>query len=221
MTSASGSTQAMDAARRPAASWPGRGEIAVFCRETLWVTALWLLVYGGASWIASLHTYRVRLWTDVELAIPFVPAASAVYLSLLPMLWLAPLVLRSTIALKKLSKALTVAILVSAPGFILLPSLPAYPPHRANLEGSIFRFADAVNLQYNMCPSLHVAMAVVAAYTYALQSPLRAKYFWWLWAAAITVSTLLTHQHHIIDALAGAVVGWAFGAFANKNAWPR
>jgi membrane-associated phospholipid phosphatase len=211
----------MDTMQRPAASWPGRDEIAAFCRETFWVTALWLVVYGGASWIASLHTYRVRLWTDAELAIPFVPAASAVYLSLLPMLWLSSLVLRSTTELKKLSKAITIAILVSAPGFVLLPSVPAYPPHRADVEGSIFRFADAVNLQYNMCPSLHVAMAVAAAYTYAMQSPLRLKCFWWTWAAAITLSTLLTHQHHLIDALTGALVGWSCVAFANKNAWPR
>jgi membrane-associated phospholipid phosphatase len=207
----------MDAARRPAASWPGLAELAVFARETFWVSVLWLVVYGGSSWIASLHTYRVRLWTDAELAIPFLPAASAVYLSLLPMVWLSPLVLRSTSELKKLSKAITVAIVVSAPGFILLPSVPAYPPHRPDAEGSIFRFADAVNMQYNMCPSLHVAMAVAAAYIYAAQSPRRVKCFWWVWAAAISVSTLLTHQHHIIDALAGAAVGWSCGALVNKN----
>jgi len=220
-TASSGSLPVVDSMRRPAALCPGRVEIAAFCRETFWVTALWLVVYGGASWIASLHTYRVRLWTDAELAIPFIPAASGVYLSLLPMLWLSPLVLRSTMELKKLSKAITVAIFVSGPGFILLPSLPAYPPHRADAEGSIFRFADAVNLQYNMCPSLHVAMAVAAAYTYAFHSPQRVKCLWWLWAAAITVSTLLTHQHHIIDALAGGIVGWGCAAFTNKIAWPR
>jgi membrane-associated phospholipid phosphatase len=218
---ASGSSPVMDASRRPAASWPGREEIAVFCRETLWVTALWLVVYGGASWFASLHTYRVRLWTDAELAIPFVPAASAVYLSLLPMLWITPLVLPGTTELKKLSKAITLAILVSAPGFILLPSMPGYAAHTAGMEGAIFRFADVINLQYNMCPSLHVAMAVAAAYTYAWQSPLRAKCVWWLWAAAITLSTLLTHQHHIIDALSGALVGWGCGALSNKNAWQQ
>jgi membrane-associated phospholipid phosphatase len=218
---ASVSSPVINATGRSAASWPGRDEIAAFCRDTFWVTALWLVVYGGASWIASLHTYRVRLWTDAELAIPFVPAASAVYLSLLPMLWLSPLVLPGRFELKKLSKAITLAILVSAPGFIFIPSLPGYPLHSAGLEGVIFRFADVINLQYNMCPSLHVAMAVAAAYIYAVQSPLRLKCFWWLWATAITVSTLVTHQHHVIDALAGAGVGWACGALANKNAWPR
>jgi membrane-associated phospholipid phosphatase len=212
----------MDATRRPAASWPGRDEIALFCREVLRLTALWLAVYGGASWIASLHTYRVRLWTDAELAIPFIPAASAIYLSLLPMLWLSPLVIPGRIGLRKLSKAIAVAILISGPGFILLPSVPGYPPQNsAGVEGAIFRFADKLNLEYNMCPSLHVSMAVAAAYTYALHSPLRAKCFWWSWAAAIMVSTLLTHQHHVIDALAGAVVGWGCGALSNNNAWPR
>lgn len=221
MTRASGLSPVIDATPRPAVSWPGRDEIAMFCRETFWLTALWLVVYGGASWIASLHTYRVRLWTDAELAIPFVPAASAVYLSLLPMLWLSPLVLAGKTELKKLSRAITAAILVCGPGFILLPSLPGYPPHSAELEGAIFRFADVVNLEYNMCPSLHVAMAVAAAYTYALQSPLRLKCFWWLWAAAVMASTLLTHQHHVSDALAGAIAGWGCGALSIKNAWPR
>jgi membrane-associated phospholipid phosphatase len=99
--------------------------------------------------------------------------------------------------------------------------LPAYPPHSEGVEGAIFGFADIINLDHNMCPSLHVAMAVAAAYVYALHSTRPAKRFWWLWAAAIMVSTLLTHQHHVIDVLAGAVVGWGCASLSNKNAWPR
>jgi membrane-associated phospholipid phosphatase len=39
----------------------------------------------------------------------------------------------------------------------------------------------------------------------------------WLWAAAIAASTVLTHQHHIID----AVTGWALGVIAFTVTAPR
>jgi membrane-associated phospholipid phosphatase len=33
------------------------------------------------------------------------------------------------------------------------------------------------------------------------------KYFYWLWAAAIAVSTLFTHQHYVADVVTGGALG--------------
>src|SRR5262249_38304450 len=53
------------------------------------------LVYGGADWLTHQHRYRVRLHTNVELAVPLVPAAVVGYMSLYPLFWIAPFVLRT------------------------------------------------------------------------------------------------------------------------------
>jgi hypothetical protein len=138
------------------------------------------------------------------------------------MLWLSPFVLRDSADLRSFARSISMTILVCGIGFIFLPSEPAYPLQPATgLEGRVFHFADAINLRYNMCPSLHVAMAVAAACAYSLRSAAFKKTLWWIWTAAIAASTLLTHQHHLVDVVGGAVVGAVAARLQTKNAWPR
>jgi membrane-associated phospholipid phosphatase len=189
--------------RRP--NWP---HVLLFMRENTWVTCLWLLIYGGANWITSLHTHRVRLWSDAELAIPFIPAAAIIYLSLIPMLWLSLFVLHTRDELRSFAKSLGLMIVISGIGFLALPSKPAYPTR--SVEGqfaNVFHFADVANLQYNMLPSLHVAMAVGCAFAYSACAGLRWAALWWTWSVAIALSTLVTYQHHVVDVVTGAMLG--------------
>jgi hypothetical protein len=76
--------------------------------------------------------------------------------------------------------------------------------------GWLYRFADTVNLEYNMVPSLHVAFAVSCALSY---SRISWPWLWWSWAAAIALSTLLCHQHHLLDLVAGVVFAWLIDSF--------
>lgn len=187
---------------------PDRALLIAFLRESAWVTCIWLVVYGGASWITSLHQYRVRLWTDRELTIPLVPAAAVVYLSLFPLLWLAPWVLHTREQLRSFAKSLAWLIVLSGVGFLLLPSDRAYPPPvLTGFFGAIYAVADRLNLNFNYLPSLHVGMATVCAYTYGRAAPATSLVFW-LWAAAIAVSTLLMHEHYLIDVATGAALGY-------------
>jgi membrane-associated phospholipid phosphatase len=142
------------------------------------------------------------------LAIPFVAPAVVVYLSLFPMLWLAPFALPTRGELRTFARAIAWMIVVAGIGFLALPSEPAHSVARIDGPiGSVFRFADAINLRYNMLPSLHVAMAMGCAAFYSAHGRGRAKLFWWTWSAAIAVSTLLTHQHHVVDVVTGVALG--------------
>jgi membrane-associated phospholipid phosphatase len=179
-----------------------------FFREAAWVTFLWLIVYGGANWFTSLHTYRVRLWTRADLAIPFVPIAALVYLSVFPMLWLAPLVLRGRVALHSFAKSLGWLIVVSGIAFLLLPGEHVYPGHApTGLAGAIYRFADGLNMTHNFLPSLHVGMATTCAYAYGCALSRRKALVFWIWAAAIAASTLLIHDHYLADVVTGGLLG--------------
>jgi len=84
-----------------------------------------------------------------------------------------------------------------------IPLFPSTVIASANRWGTWLRLADFLNLDYDLIPSLHVAMFVTTAGAYACQSGGLGRVVLRLWAAAVVASTVLTHQHHLIDAVAG------------------
>jgi len=176
------------------------------------VLAWFLLVYGGCNWFTQQHDHRVRLHLDAELTLPLVPAMSLVYLSMNVLLWMAPFVLPSRRQLFALAMALAGTILAAAPFFLLFPAMDAFPTPDAealSIWALPFGLARAMALEHNFFPSLHIALTVVAAaaYTHGGRSRL-ARVVWWSWAGAIAVSTILTHQHYLVDVPAGVLLGW-------------
>ena len=188
--------------------WPNRALLRVFLWKATWVTSLWFVVYGGANWVTALHGYRVRLWTALDLSIPYVPWAAAIYLSVLPMLWMCPFVLHTREELRTFAKCLSWLIVISGVGFLILPGCDAHSPHIATgYSGLLANFADQLNLSYNYLPSLHVGLAVVCAYFYGRKNPRKLGRIWWIWATAIALSTLVTHQHYLVDVMARSTLG--------------
>lgn len=189
--------------------WPSRQCWLAFVHYGALLTILWIVIYGGANWVTSLHPYRFRLHFDAELYMPFHPAAAVVYLSLFPMLWLSPFVLQTEERLKSFAKALAWLFLLCGLGFLLLPSEEVRVHETAtNFFGQVFTFADWINLRYNYLPSLHVGMAVLCAYVYVDSAPPKLALLLWGWAAVISLSTLITHQHYVVDVLAGGALGY-------------
>ena len=208
---------------KPVFKIPDRSLRFAFLRYAAWLTCLWLVVYGGANWITGQHDYRVKIWVDLELAMPFWPRFAAVYLSLFPMLWLSPFVLHEEQTLRRFAAALGWLIVASGVGFLLVPASAAYDtPVVVGPSMAVFNLADQLNLDYNMLPSLHVGMSVLCAAAYSRQAGRTATFIFWAWALAICASTLVTHQHHLADVVTGAALGAVFGRFAgNGTATPE
>jgi hypothetical protein len=66
-----------------------------------------------------------------------------------------------------------------------------------------------MTLRYNMVPSLHVALSSVCLAAYATRGGGVVKLLLGVWGAAIVLSTLVTHQHHMIDVVTGLILAWA------------
>jgi membrane-associated phospholipid phosphatase len=190
--------------------WPGWGVLGyasvLGVAQTLW----FVLIYGGADYLTGLHSYRVRLHLDAELSIPFVPAASLGYVALYPLFCLAPFVLRTRRELNALARTLAVVTLTAGGFFLLIPGLPAFP-EPSDLGGweGLVRFTKRVALTYNFMPSLHVALTAVCALTYATHAGTVGKVVLGLWSAGVSVSTLLLHQHYLVDVVTGYGLAWA------------
>jgi membrane-associated phospholipid phosphatase len=125
-------------------------------------------------------------------------------------LFLTPPFVLDVSQLKVLGKQLVAATLVSGIVFLLLPAklgfIRAAP--ESFIYGPLFARIFAVDLPYNMVPSLHVIYSalIVFAVLEASRTPL-AKFFLEGWLILLCISTLLVHQHHLLDVITGLAVG--------------
>jgi membrane-associated phospholipid phosphatase len=199
--------------------WPGRDLLLHYLRLGAVVGAWFTLVYVGADWLTARHGWRVRVHLDLERHTPFVPAALLGYVSEYVLFALPPFVLGTRRDLDALAAALAAVILVAGVVFLLVPAAPAFPPpsERGVWEGPV-RFFKWLALPHNLVPSLHVALSVACVTVYARRAGLPGKMLLWLWAGVIAASTLLLHQHYLLDVLTGAALGWA-GARAVYDRW--
>jgi membrane-associated phospholipid phosphatase len=203
---------------------PSHTLFLTFLREAIGITCLWLIAYGGANWVTSLHGHRVEMRTKLDSAFPFTPAAAILYLSLFPMLWLSPFILTSPGQVRRFSRSLATIILISVIGFVFVPAEAIDAVTAASWPfNNLFQLADAINLTHNYFPSLHVGMAAVCAVFYCRSVRPVAAILYCFWAMLIALSTLLTRQHYVVDVVAGGVLGVCVAAplTANSPSWRR
>jgi membrane-associated phospholipid phosphatase len=194
-------------------AWPGWALLAQTLLLALPVTLWWVLIYHGANWLTEMRSYRVRVHLDAELAMPFVPPFILAYVSMDLVFVPAPFILRSRRELEALALSLAVVTAVAGISFLLWPAELAYPRRDPGAWSAIFAFARQIALPYNLVPSLHVAMSCIGLAAYATHCGTVGKALLGTWAAAIALSALLTHQHHLLDVVTGlilAVVGKRF-----------
>jgi membrane-associated phospholipid phosphatase len=201
----------------PFCAWPGWRHLGQACLLGLATGAWFEIIYGGADLVAAQHDYRVRLYFEAELAIPFVPAAVLLYMSLYLLFWAAPFILRSRRELTALAAALAGVTLFAGVCFLIFPAECIFPgTEEAGAWTGLVRFAKALALRYNLMPSLHVALSVVCIGVFAAQASRAGKVLLWTWALGICGSTLLLHQHYVLDVITGFALGlggvrWVYG----------
>lgn len=199
---------------------PSFAHIWLACKLGALVTCWFLIVYGGADWLTGRHTWRVPIAMPWEREIPYVPAAVVGYMSLYPLFMLAPFILKSSEELWRLARTLLNLITISGAAFVLLPAELAYEPRppAGDWQG-LMAFADLLNLRYNLAPSLHVGLSVACVAVYAKCAQRWQAGLFWAWALAIAASTLLIHEHHVVDVVSGWIlallcVRWSYGLCA-------
>lgn len=189
---------------------PVQTDLRARLKVCLLFAAFFCAVYGGTNLLTDLHQFRLPLHFDFELKAAFIPAFSILYVSLYLLMGMLPLVFRSWQELVPIAVTLMFGTLSAAICFILLPVEYAFthePP--TGVTGAIFRFADLVNLDHNMFPSLHVMYAWTSAIAIGMRYGLFARTLLLLWALGISVSTVLTHQHYLADVAGGFVLSVA------------
>jgi hypothetical protein len=189
----------------PFVAWPGWKHLGYAALLTAGVDILFAAVYFGADYITGLRAHHLHLFLPQELAIPLWPSMILVYDSLYLLFILAPFVLRTREALNRLAIAAAATITASGILFLIFPAeLGFKTPIVTGPFKTIFEISDRVNLDYNLVPSLHVGLAMICLQAFWPKAPRVARLCLAVWGAALILSTLLTHQHHVLDAVAGA-----------------
>lgn len=207
--------------RAPFVAWPGWPHVRLFLALAVPVTLWFLIVYGGCDYVTGFRS-RHRVHYDFELAMPFVPSSVVVYDSVYPVMWLAPFVLRTRPELIAYAVAQVVIVAAAGIGFLLHPAELGFPPTPdAGIWAPMVSATKAASLRYNLAPSLHVALAVITTAVYVSRTSASIQIALWFWAVLVAASTLLLHQHHLIDVMTGwflgLVGGWGYHRFMARR----
>ncbi|MDO4694752.1 MAG: phosphatase PAP2 family protein [Eikenella sp.] len=170
---------------------------------------LFALFYGTANALSAFTPWQIRPALPFEAAIPLLPTWAAVYLSM-PLMLLWGIWRLEWTAQWRLFAVLLAELLAACLCFVLLPVDTAFPPaETAGFWQPLHQFAVALALERNHLPSLHMAFALTAALALQAVLPPAGRLLVWCWAALIGLSTLFTHQHHLLDLAAGMVLAAA------------
>ena len=190
--------------------WPGwpqlRYAVCLGCAQA----CLFAVLYGGADWLARQHAYRIRFHLSADLAMPLVPCMAVAYLSMTPLLWLAPFVLRTRRELEAIVIAQATATGLASIVFIAFPAEEVYATPDAGKLGqfaNVFHLAHWIALRHNYFPSLHVAFTTICIVVYSTYARPAGKLLLWSWGGAIVTSTLLIHAHYTLDVVFGVALG--------------
>lgn len=205
---------------RPFLAWPGWPHLRYATLLSIANTFWFVLVYGGMDALTARRSFRVPVHFPAELAIPFVPAMTLFYMSIYLLFWMAPFVLRTRREFRALVITMAIAIFCGGIGFLLFPANLAFAQPREEDLGiwsALFHLADKLNLTYNLLPSLHVAFAVICVAIFSARASLTGKVLLWFWAAMVAASTVLIHQHHLLD----VATGWLLALVCVKYVFSR
>ncbi|HSP17660.1 MAG TPA: phosphatase PAP2 family protein [Thermoanaerobaculia bacterium] len=190
-------------------AWPGWRHVAYTALLSALIDVLFVAVYFGADFVTGRRVSHLHLFLPQELAIPLWPSMIVVYDSLYLVLLIAPFVIRTRQRVNELALGISTAIVVAGAVFLLVPAELGFAP--SVVSGplkQLFEASDRLNLDYNLVPSLHVALAVICLGHYQAGKSRLVRIALAMWGCALVLSTLLTHQHHVLDAVTGAALAW-------------
>jgi protein-tyrosine phosphatase len=184
-------------------------------RTSLLLSVLFLVIYCGANWITSRRTDVGTWYSEWELAIPFVPLMIVPYMSIDLFFVAAPFLCSGERELRTLSKRVSFAIVAAGICFLLLPLHTAFEkPEVEGWLGAVFQGFLGLDKPYNLVPSLHITLRAILVDLYARHTRGLVRGAVHVWFCLIGFSTVLTHQHHIVDVLGGFVLaGFCFYLF--------
>ena len=168
-------------------------------------TFMWTLSHE----LSDMRAVRYPLYFDWEASIPFQGWAVPLYFSLDIFVALFPFVFRSWKEAFAPVGTLLAQTAIAAPFFVLVPIAVGFQNDMTSGVWGVYLFEPLGlhNLsQWNHAPSLHISYAFTIAWTIGKKYGAVAMAVGIIWATAVSISTMLVHEHHLICVLTGFVL---------------
>lgn len=193
---------------------------AGFLRTTISTSALTGIFFIAYFFVQRHPAYPPMLMprTELDLLIPFQPAALLAYVSLWIYIGIGPGIQRTFRDFAVYGLWLCALCVGGLTIFYFLPT-QVPPPLLSATRVPGFRMLHHLDEAGNACPSMHVAAAIftalrIGASLRAMRVPLAARCLNVAWFIAIAYSTLAIKQHVVLDVAAGALLGLGFAALS-------
>lgn len=170
-------------------------------------TLFFTVIYGYTNFRASQLSGLARLYSEWETTLPLVPWMVYPYLSLNLLFGVVIFVVRDLKEIRTFCLSLCAGAVLAGIVFYFFPGELGFA--RASGEGhlGIFDQIYAIDYPHNLFPSLHVTYSTLAVWAMRRQVKSRAfRFFLWTWLALISISVVLTHQHHLFDVVSGGAL---------------
>jgi protein-tyrosine phosphatase/membrane-associated phospholipid phosphatase len=184
------------------------------------LSLLFLVLYGGCSWVTSLRSDVGSLYFAWERQIPLIPLLIIPYMSIDLFFVGAPFLFKQKEELQRFGKRIAFVIVTGCCFFLIMPLEYAFPREVPDSWlGPVFQFLYSFDRPYNLFPSLHIGLRTLLALAYAKHA--RGTVLRWslhIWFSLIGFSTVFTHQHHIVDIIGGFILAIiAFALFQGEG----
>jgi len=207
----------MNTRRNNIFSIPTRDILLTYLVISLLLSIMFVLVYGGMNGLNATRDTHYHWYMDQELSVPLIPGMIYVYLSL-EILFLLPLFTMTRAGLERLGKQLAAAIVVSGVLFFLFPTEIGFirqPGLTAGNPG--FELVYWLDKPHNLFPSLHISLSALIVASIFYKGGIFWRGFLGVWLVLLTMSVVLTHQHHLLDIIGGFLVfGFVWWAIPEK-----
>ncbi len=182
------------------------------------LSLLFVVVYSSTNFLASQRTDVGTWYYEWELAIPFVPLMIIPYMSIDLFFVIAPFLCRDRRELAVFSYRVCFAIVVAGFIFAIFPLRLAFERHPVEgWLGAIFNPFLTMDKPFNLLPSLHIALRTILADLYTRKTRGIANVLLHIWFSLVGLSTLLTHQHQVVDVIGGFVLaGYSIYLFRHQ-----
>lgn len=198
---------------------PLKVRIKIFALYGLLVGIAFFSVYPTMNWLSEYRGISYKLHFDRELSIPFVYQAIWLYLSLY-LLFLLPPFLLNCRELRKLAYVLILSTFACGLAYFIFPAKLGF--ERAlpseDFYQNIFQVMFKIDRPYNTAPSFHVVY--VTAISLAIMRLWKNAFilsFLGIWTVALSASTILVHQHHLVDVFSAYLVVLAVSKYVEKK----
>lgn len=171
----------------------------------LLIDLLFLPIYLGCNWLTQQREDLLHLYLPAELSIPLVPWAIWPYLSMF-LLFCLPLFTLPRERARSEALAAILGLLAAALIWLLLPARLGFERVEPVGYEAFYGLIFVLDAPHNLVPSLHVIFSTLVVLACGRDAPKTARIGLWIWLGCIAASTLLTHQHHLLDVASGFVL---------------